>query len=841
MTTPTQTAASVAFANDGGASLTDFVTNSAAQHLSGTLTGPLGAGDVVEVSFNNGTDWTTLHSVSGSAFSLAGILLTGSGTLVVRVSDADGNHGAAWSHAYTLDIAAPMAAVLSHATLSNPAAGASLTVTVIYGDSGTGVDLATFGTGNISVTGPSGALAVLDFSASGATVTYTVAAPGGAWDSTDAGTYTVGINAAVRDIAGNAVAASASAGTIDVIYGPPAVSMLRLSSDTGFSGTDFITRNAAQTISATLSAPLDPGTVLWGSLDNGATWADISSKVSGTLVTWRDVTLPGSGTIILKTIGSDSTVGTPASHDYKVETTAPTATLTLSDPLLLPGETAQLQIRFSEPVVGVDLADMRFPGGKLSGLTPTDNGATWNATFTPTANLATVGNHITLDLSGVMDIAGNGGSGVVQSDAYAVQTVAPAVPAAPPPPPADIRFTGGATDDVLAGGGGNDTIAGGGGNDTVLGGAGNDLLAGGRTDTGAWRFVLAADGTLDAVLSTGGASQTLTAAQLDATAPDLAFLAAPAATLQDVALLYEAAFGRVPDIGGLNFWTASSGSPAGIARGMLASAEWGTTGMDALSDMDFVAQLYEKVLGRSGDSDGVRYWVDRLATDAVARADVLLAFATSTEHVRQYADGIALAVPTVPGQAGWIAGSGDDRLEGGQGNDTLVGGDGTDTAVFGGRMADYRLHIGADGHLALSAGGETDTLVGIERLQFADGAQDLSFLGDARIGTLGLLYEAVLDRGADVPGIAWWAGQDGTAQQLAAGFVASAEFGARYGALSDAAFVTALYDNAHLAASAAGGQQAWVDYLHDHSRAQLIGAWIEQPEVAAIVNALHGG
>ncbi|WP_166793447.1 DUF4214 domain-containing protein [Pseudoduganella plicata] len=91
----------------------------------------------------------------------------------------------------------------------------------------------------------------------------------------------------------------------------------------------------------------------------------------------------------------------------------------------------------------------------------------------------------------------------------------------------------------------------------------------------------------------------------------------------------------------------------------------------------------------------------------------------------------------------------------------------------------------------------------------------------------------MLDRAADLPGLAWWAGQHLTAAQLAVGFAQSAEFRARYDSMSDIGFVQALYANSGLAADAAGGATNWIAYLEQHTRADLIGTWIGQDAVLA--------
>ena len=70
---PAEVVSTVVFSADTGASATDFVTNAAAQTISGTLSGALAAGDVVRVSLDNGTTWLTATAATGATnFSLVG-------------------------------------------------------------------------------------------------------------------------------------------------------------------------------------------------------------------------------------------------------------------------------------------------------------------------------------------------------------------------------------------------------------------------------------------------------------------------------------------------------------------------------------------------------------------------------------------------------------------------------------------------------------------------------------------------------------------------------------------------------------------------------------------------
>ncbi|MFK3736356.1 Ig-like domain-containing protein [Massilia sp. TN1-12] len=129
----------------------------------------------------------------------------------------------------------------------------------------------------------------------------------------------------VTDNAGNArTTADTSNARIDNVK-PGTIGGLALSADTGSSAVDFITKTAAQTISATLAAPLASGDTVYGSLDNGASWSDLTSRVSGTTLTWSGATLSGSNTLRLQIVDAAGNAGIPAVQAYVLDTTAPAA------------------------------------------------------------------------------------------------------------------------------------------------------------------------------------------------------------------------------------------------------------------------------------------------------------------------------------------------------------------------------------------------------------------------------------------------------------------------------------------------------------------------------------
>ncbi|MDI9855895.1 DUF4347 domain-containing protein [Comamonas sp. 17RB] len=111
-----------------------------------------------------------------------------------------------------------------------------------------------------------------------------------------------------------------------------------------------------------------------------------------------------------------------------VDNVAPTAELFLDKTTLNAQETAQLTIRFSEAVTGLDVADFTVTDGQLTALTSTDGGITWTATLTPAPGTVQANLRVILNNAGYTDRAGNAGINTSVSDSYAIDTVLPAQP-----------------------------------------------------------------------------------------------------------------------------------------------------------------------------------------------------------------------------------------------------------------------------------------------------------------------------------------------------------------------------------------------------------------------------
>lgn len=99
--------------------------------------------------------------------------------------------------------------------------------------------------------------------------------------------------------------------------------------------------------------------------------------------------------------------------------------------------------------------------------------------------------------------------------------------------------------------------------------------------------------------------------------------------------LYQAAFNRAPDLGGLTYWVNVMDNGATlvqVASGFTGSAEfqgmYGTNPANAA----FVTALYTNVLHRTPDSGGYAYWMNQLGSGAETKEQVLIGFSESVEN-----------------------------------------------------------------------------------------------------------------------------------------------------------------------------------------------------------------
>lgn len=183
--------------------------------------------------------------------------------------------------------------------------------------------------------------------------------------------------------------------------------------------------------------------------------------------------------------------------------------------------------------------------------------------------------------------------------------------------------------------------------------------------------------------------------------------------------------------------------------------------------------------------------------------------------------------PVVPGTAG------NDVLHHVDGSHIYDGGAGFDVLDYGttGRRG-LAVTRSAEGDVVITHGGQTDTLRSVEEVRLADGR--LVFNEADPAAQVVRLYHAALDRGPEQQGLNFWIERLGEGHgllDLAQNFLASPEFNARYGSLTDSQYVDRLYQNVLGREGEAAGKAWWLSQLGSgHSRAEVLQGFSESAE-----------
>ena len=208
-------------------------------------------------------------------------------------------------------------------------------------------------------------------------------------------------------------------------------------------------------------------------------------------------------------------------------------------------------------------------------------------------------------------------------------------------------------DVVVDAGDGNDTVtlAGGGGRLHAAGGAGKDVfsLLGGshRVDGGTGLDIVKLAGLrADATVKAGATASTFTVTDKSGAINQLVnverIVFADATLALDINgnagqayRLYQAAFNRTPDSGGLGYWIGAmdkGSSLDSVADNFIHSIEFkGIYGANP-SNQQLVTRFYENILHRAPEAAGLAYWSDLLDRRAATVAEVLADISESGEN-----------------------------------------------------------------------------------------------------------------------------------------------------------------------------------------------------------------
>lgn len=201
----------------------------------------------------------------------------------------------------------------------------------------------------------------------------------------------------------------------------------------------------------------------------------------------------------------------------------------------------------------------------------------------------------------------------------------------------DDRIIGGRGDDSISSGTGNDTIVVGSGQDTIDGGTGYDKVI--FASSLESYSVSVVDGAL--VVSDGnGSSAQIKNAEFISFSDGNSITVSGNANTATAMRLYENLLDRQAEYEGAQYWAnlVEQGIDMGsIANAFLLSAEFNALNPQTLSNAEFVELMYDNMLGRASEEEGLAWWTNLLDAGQV-RADVAVWIAESEESVAVHAD-----------------------------------------------------------------------------------------------------------------------------------------------------------------------------------------------------------
>ncbi|WP_371917824.1 Ig-like domain-containing protein [Pseudomonas sp. FW305-20] len=363
-------------------------------------------------SSDGGITWTATFTPSASINDSTNLITLNN----TGIADLSGNTGSGTtdSNNYAIDTVRPTATIV----LADPTliAGETSLVTITFSEAVSGFT-------NADLTIANGTLIAVSSSDGGITWTATFTPTVGISDPSNVITLN---NTGVADISGNTGSGTTNSGnyTIDTVLPTATIVVADNALRIGETSLVTITFNQAVTGFTNADLTLANGTLTAvSSSDGGITWTATLTPSASITDTTNLITLDNTGVQAVGTgnVGS----GTTDSNNYAVDTVRPTATIVVTDTALRIGETSLVTITFSEAVSGFTNADLTITNGTLSAVSSSDGGITWTATFTPSASINDTTNLITLNNTGIADLAGNTGSGTTDSNNYAIDTVRP--------------------------------------------------------------------------------------------------------------------------------------------------------------------------------------------------------------------------------------------------------------------------------------------------------------------------------------------------------------------------------------------------------------------------------
>ncbi|MBK5509604.1 Ig-like domain-containing protein [Pseudomonas sp. TH15] len=364
-------------------------------------------------SGDGGVTWTATFTPNASITDTTNVI-TLDNTGVQSVTGSVVGVGTSDSNNYIVDTVRPTATIV--VADSDLSVGETSLVTITFSEAVSGFT-------NADLTIANGTLSSVSSSDGGVTWTATFTPTASVNDATNVITLA---NAGVADLAGNAGSGTTNSGNYIVDTVRPSATIVVADNALNIGETSLVTITFGQAVTGFTNADL---TIANGTLtavsssDGGITWTATFTPTASITDATNLITLDNTG---VQAVSSGNVgTGTSNSNNYAIDTVRPTVSIVVADNALKIGDTSLVTITFSEAVTGFTNADLTIANGTLTAVSSSDGGVTWTATFTPSVSTNDATNLITLDNTGVSDLAGNSGSGSTDSNNFVIDTVRP--------------------------------------------------------------------------------------------------------------------------------------------------------------------------------------------------------------------------------------------------------------------------------------------------------------------------------------------------------------------------------------------------------------------------------
>lgn len=188
-------------------------------------------------------------------------------------------------------------------------------------------------------------------------------------------------------------------------------------------------------------------------------------------------------------------------------------------------------------------------------------------------------------------------------------------------------------DDVITGSSGNDYLAGFAGNDSINAGSGLDTVA---FNGLVGNYTIAKSGNDFTVTAKTGSDGVDTLVNVERLQFDDTSIALDVNGVAGQAYrIYQAAFGRTPDLAGLGYWINDmdkGSSLTNVAGGFFQSAEFQRLYGADPSINTLITNFYTNVLKRAPDQAGFDYWANQINSGLITKAGALASFTESAEN-----------------------------------------------------------------------------------------------------------------------------------------------------------------------------------------------------------------